>query len=203
MPSVVPPRALSVVPHLLLRQAPGVWIDDRRHRDGNPLFRRSQRMAGALAQPWARRAHRQAGMDPVHRTVPVVPGFALVGRAGEDTDDCTLRPAAPAPLARRDAALDQPLLDRIGAQLLLDQPTIHLAHHRRLTLLDNKLLRTRLGPAQQAIAVGRCAAPVDPSLTSPEQTSPSGPLRDQGAFVLSEHALHLQQHLLLRAGAEG
>src|SRR5215212_7641682 len=99
-------------------------------------------MAGAFARPWAPRARRQAGMGPVHRAVPVVPGLALVGCLGQDADDRTLRPAAPAPLARRDAALDQPLLDRGGAQLLLDQPAVHLAHHRRLTRLDGKRLGT-------------------------------------------------------------
>ena len=142
-------------------------------------------------------------MSPVHWTVSVIAGFALVGRAGQDADDRALRPAAPTPLARRDAALDQPLLDCAGAQLLLDEPAVDLAHHRRLTFLNSHLLRAGLGPAEQAIAVVRRAAPVDPSLAGLEQAPPPGPLRDQGAFVFGKDALHLQQHLLLRAVAEG
>jgi len=91
----------------------------------------------------------------------------------------------------------EPLGEGVGAEALLDQPVVHLAHHRRLGLVDHQPLGRALGLGQHAIAVG-ALPPVDPALSCREQPPAAGPLRDQRPLVLSEDALDLQQQLLLR-----
>ena len=100
-------------------------------------------------------------------------------------------------------AVDQAVLNGMGTDPFLDQPSVHLLDHRRLGPVDLQVLRRRFAFGHATIAVGWPPAPVDPSLAGGEQAPPAGPFLDQGAFILGEHALHLEQHLLFRAGVEG
>src|SRR3954469_19660260 len=65
---------------------------------------------------------------------PPVPGGEPPG-TGSGAELRNFQPALPGRIPpAATAAFDQPLLDRVGAQLLLDQPAVHLAHHDSLTL---------------------------------------------------------------------
>src|SRR5689334_2200966 len=202
-PGVVPCGALAVAGQLLLGQAPKLGVDDGGHRHRDPLLRRPEGLAAPIARAEILEAGLAVRLDPIRRAPAIVPALALVARVRQDPDHGALRPAAPAAPAGRHPAFDVCSSDLVGAQLLLDQPAVQLAHHRRFALLDDEPPGSRLVPAAEAVAVGRRAAPVHPPLARPEQTATSGPVLDQGALVLGEHALHLQQHLLLRAAAEG
>ena len=88
-------------------------------------------------------------------------------------------------------------------ELLIDQPMIQLANDRRLGVIDSQMQWSGFRLRDTTIAISCVAAPVDPALPCPIQASPAQPLLDYGTLILGEHSLDLQQHLLLRAVAEG
>src|SRR4051812_37653261 len=115
---------------------PKLGIDDGGHRHRDPLLPRPEGLAAPIARAEILEAGLAARLDPIRRAPAIVPALALVARVRQDPDHGALRPAAPAALAGRHPALDQAPLDRVGTQLLLDQPAVQLAHHRRFALLD-------------------------------------------------------------------
>src|SRR3954471_12135849 len=136
-PGVVPCGAFAVAGQLLLGQAPKLGIDDGGHRHRDPLLHRPEGLAAPIARAEILEAGLAARLDPIRRAPAIVPALALVARVRQDPDHGALRPAAPAAPAGRHPALDQAPLDRVGTQLLLDQPAVQLAHHRRFALLDD------------------------------------------------------------------
>src|SRR5918994_2957941 len=132
MPGVVSRRPLAVAGQLLLGQVPEISINDGGHRHRDPFLDRSEGVAVTITRAEILEPRPATRLDPIDGPTAIVPALPLVGRVGQDADDSALRPAPSALSAGWDAALAQALADRVGTQLFLDQPAVHLAHHRRL-----------------------------------------------------------------------
>jgi len=89
---------------------------------------------------------------------------------------------------------------RVGAHLFLNTPAIDQTDDLGFGLVDDQMLRRRQRFADTRITIGRIA-PVDAPLAHRIETAPPGAFLNQDAFVLGKDALHLQKHLLFRAGA--
>ncbi len=88
--------------------------------------------------------------------------------------------------------------DLAEARALLAYPGEDLLHHLRL-LGDDLVARlaAALPAADVAVAVGRPAEHVDATALRPMALAPTAALEDLGPLVLGDHALDLQQELLL------
>jgi len=199
---VVALRPLPVLLELLLGQIPRLGIDEGRHRDRYPLLLGPLGVAAEVSGTQvleARAAHRPLRIDPLGA---VVVAHALVDGVPQDVSDRALTPSERAALAGGDAPLPQEPLHGVAAHAVFDAPPEDLPDHLGLGLVDHQFLRGALGLADEAVAVGG-VAPVDLSLPGGEQPPAPGPLLDEGALVLGEDALDLQEHPLLRGLAEG
>jgi hypothetical protein len=76
--------------------------------------------------------------------VAIVNRFTPVGRIAQNLNDRALTPALGILPARRRLLFRQPFLNGMGTELFVDEPTIHLLHHRRLALFNQQLLRSGL-----------------------------------------------------------
>ena len=93
-------------------------------------------------------------------------------------------------------------MDGIGTQVLLHTPTVDLPYHLSFGLVDHEVLWGRWGLADIRVAIGRIP-PVHAPLAGGKEPAAARPLLDQRPFILRKDPLHLEQHLFLRACAEG
>jgi hypothetical protein len=115
-----------------LRAAPGVEVDDGRHRHSDPLLPGPLGADGPMAGGVAGQAGRLWELDP-----PVVVQRPGVGRLAQQAVKRRGRPALVAP-GRGDLRLDEADGDRAHRQALADVPLEDLAHDRRLLLADHQ-----------------------------------------------------------------
>jgi hypothetical protein len=193
VPAVVAERERGVARQLRLRPVPGLGVDQRRDRDGDPLLARLQAAAGRLAgaratsDPWLGR--RDVG-------VAVGVGGAGVDRVGEDVVHRRGRPGMAAG-ARQVGAGIQPLEDLADGHPLLRQPAVEGARQLRLGLIDHEMAGDRIAARHVAIAVRGAAAEVVP-VARPLQLAAAEALAENGALVFGDGALDLQQQLIVR-----
>src|SRR5215211_6818612 len=183
---------LGVVAAHLLGALEGGLVDDRGHRDRDPL------LAGALAVAGLARA-RAAGTVAVDRFAAVVVDGADVGLVAQQATD---RRDAPDRLAGRrgDRAVVQVVGDLAHRPLVLDVGAEDLAHDPGLGFEDLHPRRPAVGH-DASEAVGHLPEADLAGAGAVELAAPVA-LGDLGALVFGDHALHLDQQRGLRVGAQ-
>src|SRR5215510_14218985 len=117
-------RAFLVLPQLSLRPLPGLWINDCRHWDSNPLARRPPGPALGIPRDPVVAPAAAIRLVCLPRLGPVVIGFALVEGVAQDLDNTTLCPAPLTRLAGDNPSCGEPPLDGVGTALLFHTPAI-------------------------------------------------------------------------------
>ena len=194
---VVPERQGCVARQLGLGPVPDLLVDQRRHRDGDPLLPRSDdaiphaRVAGLAAARFAGR--------PVLITIGV--GGSGIDRIGQDVVDRRGRPWPPA-TAWEPWPEVQPAEDLTQGQGLLGKPAVEHPHDLGLGLIDDELASGPLMARQIAVAVRRPSADelAGPGLL---QLAAPKPLAQQSALVFGDSSLDLEQELVSRIIGDG
>ena len=192
----VPGRALLVGIQLGLHLGEGLLGDDRRDRDGDPVFLRARGMADARPD----REHRRLAAAGRRDLGAVGQRPAGIGRVAQDAAHAGRVPARAAPRGRHPQIGQlpgEPVHGGLRFQVAVEQ----LGDQRRLTGLHSH----RIGPAGplgvQAVPERRRGPRQQrarPQLGLPPATHPLG---DQCPLVLRDRPADLQQQLVVRVGA--
>jgi hypothetical protein len=190
VPGVVAEAEGSVAGELRLRAVPCLLLDDRRHRNGDPLIPGLQLAARAFTTALAP----HAGFLRRDILVAVRVGGAGVAWIREDLVHNRGRPGPPAG-AREPRAEIQALEDLADGHLLLDKPAVDHAHHCGLALVDHEVPRHALLSRYVAVAVGSFSADVLAS-TRLLKLAAAEALAQECPLVLRYGALDLQEELV-------
>src|SRR5450755_227730 len=189
---------LLVVLESLLRQLESAFVHQCGHGNLDPLI------LGSVLQR-ARGASRRMATYPCCTVVAMLSrgllglaeaGHASVRRVTQHRPDRRALPAGLL-LPRRHRELVESPRDGTDAQRLRGVEIEDLAHHLGLRLDDFVIGRALLGLAHLAIAVRRAAEYADLALLGAMAFAAARPLQDLGALVFGDHALELQQQLVL------
>jgi hypothetical protein len=194
---VVAERERRITPQLLQRLLVRRFVDDGGDWDADPLLARARATAGVLvgARP------PRAGPPRRHEGVAVGVGGAGVERVGEDAMHNGAGPQATA-AARPPGAGGEPLEDLSDRHSLIDQPAVQLAHHLGLGVIDDQVRGYAVPPGNVAIAVGRLAADPLPGARLLKLAAAEA-LAEEGALVLGDGALDLEQELVVGVVRDG
>jgi hypothetical protein len=183
-------------------QLPGLGINQPRHTDRPPLLLGPPHPRTTIARALLFQAPLPGGPLRLPQPRAVVGTIALLDRVAAACNHCTLRPAAAGVVARRAPLQGQALVEGLGAALLRHTPAVQLAYHFCLSLMHDSMLRGRGRFTDRRLAIRR-GAPVAPPLARGPELPPPGAVLHERSLVLRNHALDLQQPLLLRTVAEG
>ena len=189
---------LLVVLQPLLRQLEDAFIHQRGYRNLDPLI-----LGSFLQRTWSA----SWWMDPhTHRSVVAMlsrgllglaeAGHAAVCRVAQHRPDRRALPAALLLPGRHRELVESPR-DGTDAQRLRGVQIKDLAHHLGLRVDDLVVGRPVLGLAHVAIAIRGAAEYADLALLGAMAFAAARTLQDLGALVFGDHALELQQQLVL------
>src|SRR5262249_51999085 len=165
--------------------------------DGDPLLARSRAAAGPLPGARAVRPGPARGVEGVAVEV----AGAGVGRVGKDAVDDRGGPPPPA-AARPPRAGRQAPEDLADGQVLVDEPAVEQADGLGLGLVDQQVAGDAVAPGDVAVAVGDLAGGPLPGAGLLELAAAEA-LAQDGALVLGDGALDLEQQLLLGVIGDG
>src|SRR5262249_22218658 len=193
-------RSDFVLLQQFLRAGKDWLVDERRHRNLNPVLA-GPFVIGAIARGRAA-SHSQRPRQPLTCRDARLPEArrAAIGRIAQHRPDRRALPTR-AGLARGDAFVIEPPHDR------RDAPSRHrvvlkdLPHDARLHIEDGIRRRRVIGLANVPVAVRGATQHADFARSGPMTLAASRPLEDLGPFVLGDHALELNEELVLRRRA--
>lgn len=190
------PRPYFVLVQQFLRARKGVLGDERRHRDLDPFLARPLVVSTVAAGHSAAQAQRaRHTLARGHAGLPETGRAAICRVAQHGPDHGALPPGTG--LARGHTLVVEPAGDRPDAPARRRVPLIDLPHHARLGL-DHRIRGGRfITLAEIAIAVRGAAQDADFARSRPVTLPAPRALKNLCAFILSDHALKLDQKLIL------
>src|SRR5215218_2830337 len=196
------PLAPAVLAQLRLDGLEHGRVDQRRHGHLDPPLPRHDDPRGRpRRRPWmaADRAQPRPGRQEARVAVD---GSADVGRVGQHAADRGGVPPRRAPAGRAAGALQAPA-DLAQAQAFQADPGEHQPDGRRLLGDDLEPGHaTTLVLGDVAVAEGRGRERADQAGACRMAPAPTAPLQDPGALVLGDHALDLEQEVVLGGAAD-
>ncbi len=165
-------------------------INQRRHRDRDPLLGRTRAPAGSLSAA----ACPEPRLSGHHILIAIGVGGAGVDRIGQDVvrhGARPLRPSRPGEPRPGVQPCDAPA-DGVSAH----EPFVDLTHHVGLCRVDDQPRRHGAGPRLVAVAVGGLGAEDMPVARLLQLATPE-PLRQHRTLILGDGPLDLQQKLVV------